>query len=72
MDQNKLTTIKLFSILEDAIDLIEYLIETDQTSEPMSEAGYQQAMEKVARIRTRSIEIKSNLGLVAPNGEKRQ
>ncbi len=72
MDQNELTIVKLFSILEDAIELIEYLIETDQTSEPMSEASYQQAMEKVARIKTRSTEIKSNLGLMAPNGEKRQ
>jgi hypothetical protein len=71
MDQNELTIIKLFSILEDAIELIEYLIETDQTSEPLSEAGYQQAMEKVARIKARSIEIKSNLGLMAANRERR-
>lgn len=64
MDQAEIVIVRLFSVLGDAIGLIEYLLGTQQSARPMSGTNYQQAMEQVSRIKRQIFEIKTNLSIV--------
>lgn len=60
--QRKNTT-KLFSLLEECQELIEHLLETQQTVGPMSEKGYQEAMKQIGRIKQKTARLKEGLGV---------
>jgi hypothetical protein len=63
MDQTEITIAKLFSVLEDAMELIEHLLVAHQEGGPMSDAGYQRAMGQIGRIQQRIARIKADLGI---------
>lgn len=53
------TMSKMISLLDESLGLIEHLLKTQQTVGPMNDAGYQQAMEQIKRIRRKFSEAKA-------------